>query len=216
LLEELGHSVEAAEPPIDGMRVAKAYLLLYTGQVAADLRQIAQAMGPKAVVSQVEPPTRALGLMGEAISAAEYVQSRRSWNDFARAMADFHSRFDLYLTPTTASLPTLIGEQAQSPLETMALRIVNRIGAGRALRASGLPERLAFENLGVVPFTQLANLTGQPAMSVPLYWSADGLPLGVQFMAPIGDEESLLRLARQLEEARPWADRVPPLAAALS
>jgi Asp-tRNA(Asn)/Glu-tRNA(Gln) amidotransferase A subunit family amidase len=67
------------------------------------------------------------------------------------------------------------------------------------------------ENLGWVPYTQLANLTGRPAMSVPLHWTADGLPLGVQLVAPLGGEAGLLRLAAQLAEARPWVDRRPVL-----
>jgi amidase len=125
-------------------------------------------------------------------------------------MGDFHRKFDLYLTPTTASPPIEIGVLDQSPLEKLALKVVNGLRAGGAIQAIGLPEKLALENLAPVPFTQLANLTGQPAMSVPLHWTPEGLPCGVHFMAPIGKEAVLLRLAAQLERAKPWWDRRPP------
>ena len=70
---------------------------------------------------------------------------------------------------------------------------------------------LVTQNLGPVPYTQLANITGRPAMSVPLHWTATGLPLGVQFVGPLGAEGRMLALAAQLETARPWFDRVPPV-----
>jgi Asp-tRNA(Asn)/Glu-tRNA(Gln) amidotransferase A subunit family amidase len=73
----------------------------------------------------------------------------------------------------------------------------------------GIVDRMITDNLGWVPYTQLANLTGRPAMSVPLHWTPDGLPLGVQFVAPLDGEGTLLRLAAQLEQASPWADRRP-------
>ena len=72
-------------------------------------------------------------------------------------------------------------------------------------------DRIARDNLRYVPFTQLSNLTGTPSMSVPLYWTADGLPLGVQFVAPFGREDSLLQLAGQLEQAQPWFGRLPAM-----
>ena len=92
---------------VDGLAVAHAYLMLYMGQVAADLRWIKQTVGA-GLGGRVEPPTLALGLLGEAIPAGEYVAARRNWNVFARAMGDFHTRYDLYLTPTTASLPVIL------------------------------------------------------------------------------------------------------------
>jgi amidase len=73
-------------------------------------------------------------------------------------------------------------------------------------------QKLATENLRFVPFTQLSNLTGTPSMSVPLHWTSDGLPLGVQFVGPFGSEDRLLQLAHQLEQAQPWFDRLPALA----
>jgi amidase len=125
-------------------------------------------------------------------------------------MGAFHQRYDVYLTPTIAVPPPAIGETRPAAGELMLLRTINRFGLGRLLKISGVAADLAQKSLAKMPFTQAANLTGQPAMSVPLYWNDNGLPCGVQFIAPIGDEVTLFRLAAQLERARPWADRRPP------
>ena len=91
------------------------------------------------------------------------------------------------------------------------MRLVERFKAGRLLLKTGLIEKLSMETLEKTPFTQLANLTGQPGMSLPLYWSSNGLPLGVQVMAPLGREDLLLAVAGQVERADPWMAKRPTL-----
>jgi amidase len=89
--------------------------------------------------------------------------------------------------------------------------VVNTLGLGGVMKASGIVDKLATESLSKTPFTQLANFTGQPAMSVPLYWTAEGLPCGSQFFARFGDEATLFRLAAQLEKEEPWFGKHPPV-----
>ena len=89
------------------------------------------------------------------------------------------------------------------------MKIINSLGAGRLLKAMGIVEKLATESMSKMPFTQIANMTGQPAMSVPLHWSEKNLPVGVQFIAPTGREDLLFQLAAQLERTAPWFNNRP-------
>ncbi len=108
----------------------------------------------------------------------------------ARSIVAFWEHADIVLTPTLALPPVPIGWQEEG--------------------VSGALEQLR-RNTDFTPFTAVANLTGLPAMSLPLHWSDDGLPIGVQAIGPPAGEALLLRLAAQIEEARPWADRRPPI-----
>ncbi|MDB5970941.1 MAG: amidase family protein [Hydrocarboniphaga sp.] len=212
LLRDLGHSVDAAEPQIDGMQLARAYLHMYFGQTAATLAQIRAQTGASA--SEFELETRVLALLGDSLSAGEYVAWRGQWNDFARALGRYFQSWDLYLTPVLATPPIAVGGQLPA-WQRLALKPLLAMGAslgvGALLRRSGLVEEMAVDSLRHVPFTQLSNLTGTPSMSVPLHWTQDGLPLGTQFIAPFGREDRLLQLAAQLEQARPWFDKRAPL-----
>lgn len=211
LLADLGHAVEEAEPAVDGIALAKSYFSMYFGEIAADIRDMRRILGRRITAADVEGPTWVLKLLGDVMSAGEFVLVIRQWNTFARQMAQFHERHDLYLTPTVASPPVKIGELKPKPAEEKAMRIVNSLNLGRVLRLSGIADKLALESLAKTPYTQLANLTGQPAMSVPLYWTPENLPIGVQFIGRFGDEATLFRLAGQLEKARPWFDRRPKI-----
>ncbi|RMG30057.1 MAG: amidase [Bacteroidetes bacterium] len=214
LLEELGHEVEEVQPEYEGMEVAKAYMMMYFGEVAAAIDGLQDYLGRKATRADVETLTWTLGLLGRTFKAGDFVKSKQSWNRAARAMGRFHQQYDCYLTPTIAVVPPKVGELQPKKSEKRLMELVNALSLGNVLKASGIVDRLAVESLARMPFTQLANLTGQPAMSVPLYWTQEGLPVGVQFIAPNGDEAGLFRLAAQLEAAAPWKDRHPPLYAA--
>ena len=204
LLESMGHNVVEVDAPVDGKRLAKSYLTMYFGEVAAALTTIESLIGRKVKMSDVEPTTWILGLVGKATSAEEFVLSIREWDKAAIAMETFHETYDFYMTPTTAFPAPKIGELEPSNAEKMALQISGKLGIGGLLKKTGIVEQVAENNLKRTPFTQLANLTGQPAMTIPFHLTADGLPVGVQFMAARGREDALFSLAGQLEQSQYW------------
>jgi amidase len=191
------------------MSIARSYLTMYFGEVAAELVELGQILGRPARAADVEPLTWLLGLLGRATSAEEFVLAKQQWNILGRAMGHFFTDYDIYLTPTMAVVPPLVGANRPGRLEQALVKVTNTLSLGRLLKASGVVDKLATASLAQVPFTQLANLTGLPAMSVPLYWTAESLPVGVHFTAPGGEEARLLQLAAQLEQAQPWFARRP-------
>ncbi|MDE5415611.1 amidase family protein [Alkalihalobacterium chitinilyticum] len=206
LLEEMGHFVEEQGAPVDGRKIATGYLTMYFGEVAATLSSLEDVLGRKAKSSDVEPQTWLLGLLGRATTAEEFVLSLREWDKAAFAMEAFHETYDLYITPTTAFPPAKIGELEPKPMEKLLINAIGSIGLGGLLKKTGMVDQIAEQSLMRTPFTQLANLTGQPAMTVPLHMTKDGLPCGVQFIAARGKEDLLYQLAGELEQTDIWID----------
>jgi amidase len=213
MLTRLGHDVEEAKPDLDGRVLARSYLTLYYGEVAADIHEMEQILGREAGREDVELMTWFLGRMGESTSAPTFLLTRREWGKAARSMGRFHQTYDLYLTPTVAHPPIRIGQLQLKAIEQTVFKLIDRLHLWGLLHRSGMPIKMGIQRLSRTPFTQLANFTGQPAMSVPLHWTAEGLPCGMQFMARFGDEATLFRLAAQLEKEKPWFDQRPPMAA---
>ena len=193
LCEALGHEVEEAAPAaLDGEGIWQAFDVLWSAGVASGIAGAARALGREPFPHELEPLTWALYEMGRRFSAADYLLAVAALQRLSRDVAGFFSSYDVWLTPTLAEPPVPLGTFDSPP--------------GDPLRGYRRAEEY-------VPFTPLQNVTGQPAMSVPLFWNAGGLPVGAHFAARYGDEATLFRLAAQLEEARPWAARRPPISA---
>ena len=210
LLGKLGHSVEMAEPSIDGKAIAMNYLMMYMGEVAADIASTREMTGVKPRRKNFERLTWFLGELGRTYSACDFVSSMRLWNTVSRQFSDFFRTYDMLLTPVCANPPLPLGATDPKPYEVVLMEMVNTLRLGRMIKLSGMLQEIALQNVGRFPFTFPANMTGLPAMSVPLYWTADNLPCGAHFIGRFGDEATLFQLAAQLEKTRPWFDRRPP------
>jgi amidase len=188
LCRSLGHQVEEADLSIDPEPLSRAAGTIISANLRATLLERASALGRDVTADDVEPLT---WLMAEGIQhagAADYASALRVIHGLGRQVAAFFDHCDVILTPTMATPPL--------PLGRLALTRADVAGLSADLSRT-------------IGFTQLFNATGGPAMSVPLYWNAAGLPIGVQFAGRFGDEATLFRLAAQLESARPWFTRRP-------
>jgi Asp-tRNA(Asn)/Glu-tRNA(Gln) amidotransferase A subunit family amidase len=209
-LTELGHHVEELpEAPYDDAALARDFLLTWFVYLAWEVADAKRRTG--AGDDSFERDTLIMAALGRATSSVDYVDAVQRRHEYARRITGFFESYDLLLTPTLASPPPKIGEfDLPTALQRGADALI-KTRTARFLRYTKIVDDMVDKNLGWVPYTQLANLTGRPAISLPLHWTADGLPLGVQFVAPLAGESLLIRLAAQLEEALPWADRVAPI-----
>lgn len=188
LCSEMGHQVSEAAPALDGKLLLKSFVALWSVGVAEEIEGIALMTGRKQTSDHYEELTWALAELGRSISGASYLLAVSALQSITRQVARFFLNYDVWLTPTLAEPPLPLGSfdaPAFNPLY-------------------GLERALAW-----VPFTPICNATGQPAMSVPLHWNAEGLPIGTHFVGRFGEESTLFRLAAQLEEARPWRSHRP-------
>lgn len=211
LLESLGHELVEGSPAIDRDRFNIEFLKVVAGGVAADLDDAATWVGRKPAQSDVEIATWGLATLGRGISAGEYAGAIRYLERSARVVGEFFENVDLFLTPTLGSPPLAHGALQPKPHELVMLRMFGAMGAGRVMKYAGVVEQAAATIFDFLPYPPVFNITGQPAMSVPLYWNGEGLPIGVHLAGRFGDEATLFRIAAQLEAARPWKDRRPPI-----
>jgi len=202
--------IEAA-PAIDREAFAVAFLTLVAAEARAEIEQAAKLAGRAVTAGDFEIGTYAVGLLGHSMRAADYVKAMRVLQATGRVIGRFFETCDVLLTPTLALPPVPIGALKTAGGQVAFLKLIGRFNAGWLLNALGVINALAAKAFDFSAFTPLFNVTGQPAMSVPLAWNDDGLPIGMQFVGRFGDDATLFRLAGQLERARPWFSRIPPL-----
>ena len=188
LCESLGHHVEPTELPIDADEFTTHFINAWAAGNAFVMTDWEQRIGRAATEEDVEPLTWALVNVGRALNSGEYLKAVEGLQRCSRQLAASFAHFDVLLTPTLGEPPVELGtfdSPADNPL-------------------AGL-----FRAASFVPFTPPFNASGQPAVSLPLHWNDDDLPIGVQFVGRYGDEETLIALSAQLEDARPWSERRP-------
>ena len=193
LCESIGHIVEEIAPDeLSQPGLNKAFGQIFTCLTGRMIAYWEEELGKKITEDKVEPMTWASYQAGEKRTGSDYLGNVEEIQRFSRKIAQWYHKgeYDLLLSPTLSIPPTKLGSFNPAPDDTMR----------------GFKTTSAF-----VALTYIQNITGQPAMSVPLYWNEDNIPIGVQFAGRFGDEATLFSLAAQLEQERPWAHRVPPI-----
>jgi amidase len=189
LLAELGHDLTETSLPELREDDGEAIGTVFNSATAWIIDYWIRRLGREPRSDELEPLTRAYWEIGRCVPAAAYLRAIEVLQRYTRRVARFFTTYDVFLTPTVSAPPLAIGEMVSTDDEPF-----------RALEAGS----------GTVAYSGvIANLTGNPAMSVPLHWTTDDVPIGMHFLAPFGDEAILLRLAGQLERARPWTQRRP-------
>ena len=191
LCESLGHEVVEAAPEFDAMELWTKFTTLLASLVAWAVADWARRLGREPGPEYFEPFVWAFTERGQGLTAADYLLAMQDVQQQVRLLSRFYENHDLWLTTTLGQPPV--------PLGTLVY--------------AGDPFELRRRMAAFSPYTYLANATGQPAISLPLAWSEAGLPIGLHFTARYGAEDVLIRLAAQLERARPWAERRPPVCA---
>ncbi len=189
LCEQLGHVIEEAQPALDAEALRQALLTIISAHTAATLSARQIELGRPLAKDEIELITAVLCANGRKATAEDLIRADQACMTAAQTIGEFLTQYDMILSPTLGEPPVALGTVSLDANPQQNSEAIGRFS----------------------PFTAVQNQTGQPAMSVPLYWNAEGLPIGVMFAARVGAEQDLLALAAQLEQARPWFNRRPPI-----
>lgn len=190
LMESLGHEVSEERFDIDWSQYFEQLVIIWSAYVAWAIDGVASAVRRTPSLENMERVTWELYRHGRSLTAMDMHDAFANFNLVSRQTGAMFERFDVLLTPTIAQPPLELGTLDQNAVGVNAREWSRQV-------------------FDWIPFTPLFNTTGQPAISLPLHWSPDGLPVGMQFAGKLNDEATLIALAGQIEQARPWAGRKP-------
>ena len=209
VLTDLGHEVEEVAPPHDDAQLARDFLTIWFVHQAIEIERIKAEHGVGD--DAFEQDTKVMAALGRAVSGTELQAADERRREHIIGVSKLHATHDLLLSPTLGEPPIGVGSlDLPAPLRLVTEGLL-RTGTTKVMQLTGVVDQIVQRNLAWVPYTQLSNVTGRPSISLPLHWTADGLPMGVQFLGRLASEPQLLQLARHLEQAAPWADRRPAL-----
>lgn len=207
LCRSLGHDVDEAAPEFDRKQVIRSWMTTVAANVAAEVAAAERLVGRPAG-DDIEPLTALTAMIGRTLGAGEMMSLQFATAQACWEIGRFFEQYDILVTSTLGRPPAQVGEFALPVIQRALIALVRR--APTRLAARRARDMMASDpQLHAYPNTQLANITGQPALSLPLATASNGLPLGVQFVGKMADEATLLRLGAQIERATPWAARRP-------
>ncbi|HEX6594967.1 MAG TPA: amidase [Bacillota bacterium] len=192
LCEELGHTVVEASPQYDDESFSTATVRIWTANIYHMINEVSKSTGRTPNEKNIEAAIWSCYKYGKDMRASQLLEAIDTNHSVFRKVGHFFEEYDVFLTPTIATLPAKIGQLDANNQEINAREWTEQI-------------------FTYAPFTNLFNATGQPSISLPLGWSVSGLPIGMQFTGKFADETTLLQLASQLEEAKPWKDKYPKI-----
>ena len=215
LCEDLGHDVEEMNFTYDGLLASRAFTIIITSHVSQMFNELKDVVGRKYKSHEAETTTRLFDYLGKSFRASDYTWARYTMQSIARSVMQATDKYDVVLTPIISQHPPEIGKIRPDKQSKIIGEIIMKLKLGFVFRIKPLRDAilngLAPKSLWYAPDALLQNITGQPSISIPTYWSESGIPLGVQFVSRYADEHTLISLAAQLEEAAPWIQRRPGL-----
>jgi amidase len=211
--EQIGHHVETAAWDFDGIELLRAFLIILFRCTSRDVVEMARLVGVPEQRMPIELNTRFLAAIGSSMGSDRVTWALEVCKKAARRMRELHRKYDVVLTPTVATPPLTSSALDSNVMDPPAMRFLLSTGRVSTVCSDGFLDSVVRKSLYPTPYTPIASMTGQPAMSVPLYWDRNGLPHGAHFMAADGDDRMLFQLAAQLEAAHPWRKRLPGVCA---
>jgi amidase len=206
LCTSLGHQVEEVKFELNSDRLLRAIIIVMSAELAMLFKNVSDHRPRR---GEVEIGSRLLAKLGNYYTAREFSEAIFLFDLYTRRMGEVFNKYDIVLTPTVAQPPMKIGAFQMSWFENLGAHLLDYFGTHNSLKKACMENMVKV--FATMPYTTLFNITGQPAMSVPLYWNRQNLPIGSQFVARFADDATLFQLAHQLEQAQPWQKKLPPI-----